>query len=208
LSAADEATTVTTARKVGPEDIHESLRPDETQSISTLFSLLEGVFPNSKMHGLSTSQMPPSPAILIEKLEHMGLNPRVASNSNASTGNFTMIRTQDALPGTRYFHAQFMADQDGGNTVAQHISFEIRPGKDAMETAVKMAEETFGLTNTIPAAHNANYIEWNRNGKTLWIKRITDTKELKSDLWNAREPEDTGVVMIALELDPHAHEKE
>lgn len=175
--------------------IDRQLRPPEVQSMTTFMRKIK--------RAIGTKSAPED---LFRELEGLKLRPRKSTATSEATGDLITVRAQQAMPGVRYFHAQFMSDGAGAQPVAQHISFEIRPSADGMYVARKMAEEMFQL-NIPPTIDNENYVEWNRNGRTLWIKKFTDIRDLKSDLFNARDKNDLGLVMVALELDPHAHEK-
>ncbi len=196
---ASEDQAVRSRSALAPEKLplpQRQLAPPEVQSVTTfLKEIRRAVGSNS------------APEQLYRELEGLQLQPRKSISTNHSTGDLITVRAQAPLPGVRYFHAQFMSDGEGSAPVAQHISFEIRPSADGMSIAKKLASEIFTL-NIAPTVETENYVEWNRNGRTLWIRKMIDLKTLKSDLFNARDKSDLGLVMVALELDPHAHEKD
>ncbi len=68
------------------------------------------------------------------QLEKAKLDPVVADWSNDDTGKMEIVRTNETMPGTRYFHAQFFENADG-TPLLQHMSFEFRPSPDAMDLA-------------------------------------------------------------------------
>lgn len=122
------------------------------------------------------------------------------SDSNEETGTMSIIRTRKTLPGTRYFHAQYFAD-DQGQTL-QHLSFELRPGPNAMNEAKSSLIKNFSLKSQ-PTMDKEGFISWQqKSGYTLWIKKLT-SEDLKDDPFNAYGPEDVGTIRVAMELEIH-----
>lgn len=144
-----------------------------------------------------------TPRQLVRDLYRAGLEPVSSAHTNEETGTLTIVRTEGTLPGTRYFHAQFMTDENG-KPYLQHMSFEFRPGPDSMEKAILAVQDTFNLRGA-PSTETPDFREWHKDGRTLWIKRVTDLDELKSDHFNARGPEDRGVIVVGFEDNPHDH---
>jgi hypothetical protein len=130
--------------------------------------------------------------------------PVVTQNFNPDTGKMLIVRTGEALPGTRYFHAQFFEDENK-QPYLQHMSFEFRPGPDAMDKAVKAVESQFpGLGK--PSIKNADYIQWQtKNDYIVWVKRMS-AEDLKDDPFNAHTKADAGTIKAAVEQEVHDHE--
>jgi hypothetical protein len=138
---------------------------------------------------------------LKESLVSKGLELVVAKDENKFTGTMTIIRTENSLPGTRYFHSQIFYGEDGSPFV-QHMSFEYRAGKLAFAQAVAAAKKQFKL-NTEPSVKKDGFYSWNTSdGYVVWVKRMT-SEDLKNDPFNAYSPSDAGTIKVAKELEIH-----
>jgi hypothetical protein len=146
-----------------------------------------------------------NPDQFFTELERQGLGPKRSRQGSDETGFMTIIRSQNPGAGTRYVHAQFM--EESSTPYLQHMSFETRPGPDSMQNAIAEAKQIFDVREP-PSRQTEDFVEWNRKGRTLWIKKITSDEELLNDRFNARTTDDRGVVVTAIEIDPHAHEKD
>jgi hypothetical protein len=121
-------------------------------------------------------------------------------DSNEDTGSMSIIRTQKTLPGTRYFHAQYFGD-DQGQTL-QHLSFELKPGPNAMEAAKSALIKKFSLSQK-PTMDKKGFTSWHQSsGYTLSIKQLT-SEDLKDDLFNAYVASDIGTIRVSMELEIH-----
>jgi len=138
---------------------------------------------------------------LKESLVAKGLELVVAKDSNKFTGTMTIIRTENALPGTRYFHSQIFYGEDGAPFI-QHMSFEYKAGKSSFAEAVAAAKKQFSLA-TEPSVKKDGFYSWNTtDGYVVWIKRMTAV-DLKNDPYNAYSPNDVGTIKVAKELEIH-----
>ncbi|PIK14743.1 hypothetical protein [Halobacteriovorax sp. JY17] len=138
---------------------------------------------------------------LKDTLTKSGLEVVSTKDSNPYTGSMTVIRTNNSLPGTRYFHAQVFTDESGKPFV-QHMSYEYRPSKNAFAEAVAAAKKTFGLTKVADVRKDGFY-SWNtEDGYIIWIKRMT-AEDLKDDPFNAYTESDIGTIRTAKELEIH-----
>jgi hypothetical protein len=144
------------------------------------------------------------PKKLVRDLQLAGLKPVVTQNFNPDTGKMLIIRTGEALPGTRYFHAQFFEDENK-QPYLQHMSFEFRPGPDAMDKAVKAVEAQFaGLGK--PSIKNDGYVQWQiKNDYIVWVKRMS-AEDLKNDPFNAYTKADAGTVRLVVDEEIHGHD--
>lgn len=162
----------------------------EKQSVATLMNLLS-----------RTEEVGKSPRALFDALAQAGLKPVAAKDSNEYTGTLWTVRTDNALPGTRYFHAQLFGE---GETHMQHVSFEIRPGSDSMNMAaelVRQANPDLGR----PEIERDDYILWKKKGgKVISVKRL-GADELRDNRFNAHAPEDAGTIWVTSEDEP-SHE--
>lgn len=143
---------------------------------------------------------------LIEILSSNDLSPKVTENTNPYTGNMYTVRTNYALPGTRYFHAQYFSNE-GETPFIQHMSFEFRPGDMAMKEAVEALRKSFGNLGK-PVQQKQDFLEWRwREDYILWVRRLNQ-EDLKGHPINAYSPDDVGTIQVALELDltgDHGH---
>lgn len=138
---------------------------------------------------------------LKESLISKGLELVVAKDENKFTGTMTIIRTENSLPGTRYFHSQIFYGDDGKPFI-QHMSFEYRAGKLAFAEAVAAAKKQFGLTHK-PSVQKDGFYSWNTSdGYVVWVKRMT-AEDQKNDPYNAYSANDVGTIKIAKELEIH-----
>jgi hypothetical protein len=163
------------------------LEEGEKKSIATLMNLLS-----------RPDEVGKSPRALFDALAQAGLKPVAAKDSNDYTGTLWTVRTDNALPGTRYFHAQLFGE---GETHMQHVSFEIRPGSDSMNQAaelVRQANPDLGR----PEIERDDYILWKKKGgKVISVKRL-GAEELRDSRFNAHAPEDTGTIWVTSEDEP------
>lgn len=147
-----------------------------------------------------------SPQALLKELAQHGMKPLAAQNFNPQSGKMVMIRTQEALPGTRYFHAQFFEGTDK-NPYLQHMSFEIKPGPEAMDMAIKTLRSQIADLGQ-PSAQADGYVLWKiPDGHIVWVKRL-GAEDLKYDPFNAYSSEDIGTVRVTAEIDIHAHDED
>jgi hypothetical protein len=127
-------------------------------------------------------------------------DPVVAHDANPYTGEMAIVRTRRPLPGTRYFHAQFFSDEKSDSFV-QHMSFEYKPGPEAMSDAVMAVQDAFHLG--APETERDGYVRWNLDeGRILWVKRL-EMDELREDPFNAYTPADVGTIRVAIEAEIH-----
>lgn len=117
-----------------------------------------------------------------------------------------VVRTENALPGTRYFHAQFFTDESG-KFYPQHVSFEFRPS-NSVDDVVSSLERSFGRLGH-PSVNDGTWMIWKLpNDYTLWIKRLVEKSDLESNRFNAYSPQDKNTIRVAIEKDIPGHEDE
>lgn len=137
---------------------------------------------------------------LVEYLEKTRQEPMVIRDANPYSGEMAIVRTKSPLAGTRYFHAQYFADENGKGFV-QHMSFEFKPGPNAMNEAVKSVQRQFRVQE--PQIRRADYAQWSLSeGYILWVKKM-DTPDLQDDPFNAYTPADKGTIRVAIEAEIH-----
>lgn len=164
----------------------------EEQSLHQAHETIAKVFANKE-----------NPEVFINFLKENELAPEQSVNSNEYTGTMVMIRSGKGLPGTRYFHAQYMGD-DPQNTFLQHLSFQYKPGKDSLARAVNSAEASFDLKDK-KSYRNGEFITYNIGEEGTHQLSIEKAKleNLKNDPYNAYTKEDEGVIITRIELKIH-----
>jgi hypothetical protein len=165
----------------------QPLGEDEKESIGKILQILA-----------AKEKLGKSPQELFSALGEAGLQPRAALDSNPYTGSLLMVRTNNALPGTRYFHAQVF-QEEGSPGHMQHASFEIRPSPDGMKTALSLLKATHPHLG-VPRIHRDDYVLWKTNGRVVSVKRI-GADELDNH-FNAHAPDDVGTVWVVSEDEP------
>ena len=142
---------------------------------------------------------------LVNALAKRGLQPKVFPDSNPYTGNMYVIRTDQALKGTRYFHAQYFSGESEKPFV-QHMSFQFRPGKKAMKEAVDMLHKSFpGLGK--PSSQEDNFLTWDwKDGYVVWVRRLDKNDIKDGHEFNAYSEDDIGTIQVALEMEVDGHD--
>lgn len=145
------------------------------------------------------------PVDFVNKLVRLGFQPMVAKDSSdEGIGSMIVVRTKNALPGTRYFHAQFFTDENG-QFFPQHISFEFRPSQ-SMGDVVASLESRFGKLGR-PTTNDGVWMTWKLpNDYSLWIKRL-EPADLDGNPYNAYSPGDVNTLRVAIEKDVAGHEE-
>ena len=143
------------------------------------------------------------PKDLVKELDLLLLKPQVQADSN-DLGKMIIVRTERALPGTRYLHAQYFSNEAGEPEI-QHMSFEIPPAPEAMKLGVSLVKSAFKELGE-PALTRPNFVLWKApNGFVVWVKRLS-ADELSEDPFNAYGPSDVGTIRIAIEHDIHEND--
>lgn len=140
---------------------------------------------------------------LMSELTQQNLKPQNRKDENPYTGSLNIVRTQNTLPGTRYFHAQFFSNEDGSEFL-QHMSFEFAPGEQSLAAVVRALSH--GQENLEMTQDKENFKSWRtQDGYIIWAK-VLDASDLdSSDPFNAYKPSDAGIIRVAKELDIHDH---
>jgi hypothetical protein len=140
---------------------------------------------------------------LINELKDKNLRPQNRRDENPYTGSLNIVRTQNILPGTRYFHAQFFSNDDGSEFL-QHLSFEFAPGEQSLEAVVRAV--AYGKDDLELTQDRENFRSWRTDdGYIIWAK-VLEASDLEGvDPFNAYKPSDIGIIRVAKELDIHDH---
>ncbi len=138
---------------------------------------------------------------LMEYLKASKQEPVMAEDKNDYTGSMFVVRTNNPFPGTRYFHAQYFQDETGKKFV-QHMSFEYKPGPQAMQDAVAAVQQSFkGLGK--PQSQKGDFAMWELDhGYVVWIKKQS-AEDLENNLINPSTDADIGTIRVAVEQNPH-----
>lgn len=153
---------------------------------------------------LKLSALQPDLKTTLSRLQTMRTQPTYFQDSNPSTGTLYILRTENPLKGTRYFHAQYFSDENK-KPYLQHMSFEIPPGKDSLRLAADALKKSFpGLRE--PHLQKEGFVMWKwKGGYNVWALRLSKD-HLKDDPYNAYSENDEGTIRVAMELDiPHEH---
>jgi hypothetical protein len=134
----------------------------------------------------------------------LGLKPITSVDRNPYTGTMKIIRTEKNLPGTRYFHTQVFADEDGNETI-QYSAVDVRGGPNVFNRTSLASAKAFNV-NAKPDYQKPGFNKWKlADGRNLWIKKM-EAKDLKDDPFNAYSAEDVGTIRVVVELEIHHDE--
>jgi hypothetical protein len=134
---------------------------------------------------------------LYEKLKAEGHQPEISATSNPETGSIVTLTTGNPLYGTRYFKAMFFRGAD--SEVMNFMTFEFRPGPNAMEEAEAIVKKAFGVTEV--ASREDDLVVYNIDDNyEVTINKI-DQKQLEAEpRYRRYTNEDLGVVEVTLQL--------
>lgn len=169
------------------------LNEKEIRSISQLSTL---IFQGSKNHS--------NTLYYTNGIKALGLKPAPIVDENPYTGRMTILRTEDALEGTRYLHIQ-ISGNSAKDEFAQHTSFQLRPGADSFQKAVDIVEKNLPKAAKLKEK-GEQYRSWILPDCYEARVHAMDMDDLKSSKYNAVSKEDIGTINIVLELDPHCGE--
>ncbi len=178
-------------------------------TVSPNTALKKGAMPRKSVQGLQVmtktlaefSKPESHVKDLVQMLQFQDQAPVVTRNQNPDTGEMLIVRTQNPVEGTRYFHAQYFSDESGKGFV-QHMSFEFQPGSEAMKLATEAVEKSFPQLGS-PQIRREDFISWVLDeNHILWIKQLS-AKDLEEDPFNAYSPADVGTVRVAVEMEIH-----
>ncbi len=139
---------------------------------------------------------------LVDTLKELKLKPVIMKNENEYTGSLNIVRTKDALPGTRYVHAQYFEGEDTPSFL-QHLSYEFRPGKKSFE----MVKQSVIMKNNItsaPTRESKTFVSWSVGEKVIWIKELSLEDISQPNPINAYDVKsDVGTIRVAIENEIH-----
>lgn len=146
------------------------------------------------------------PEFLVQKLTEAGLKPLVVQDFNEFTGKMIVIRTDETLPGTRYFHAQYFEDEDK-KPFLQHMSFEYRPGEKSLDQAIDAIRKAFPKDIGPVQRCTRDYGAWEYGEMTAHCYALGERDIENEDATRARSKEDIGAVKCAIEQNPHPQDE-
>lgn len=173
------------------------LNEKEIKSVTRLSGLLGQVagVTNSSVQGM------------INKIKSLGLVPDKSVDENPYTGRMTMIRTSNALPGTRYLHVQ-MPGMNPKDEFVQTISFQIRPGKDSFSQALELMKKSLPAGSQIKQ-QSEDFVQWSIPGaKEARVEVLNTMDQLRASKYDAVSKDDIGAVKVTVELSIHEVEGE
>jgi len=137
----------------------------------------------------------------MKAIQALQLKPKFIDEGSNALGSMVTVRTHDALPGTRYLHAQFIGEKNNAHDL-QHISFQIRPGSNAFQKAVEILNQYLPKNKTVKES-DSDYVLYNtEDGYVAWAK-IATREDLKANKYNASSKEDVGSVIVTIEQEIH-----
>lgn len=146
------------------------------------------------------------PELLVQKLTEAGLKPLVVQDFNDVTGKMIVVRTEETLPGTRYFHAQYFEDENK-QPFLQHMSFEFRPGEKSLDQAIAAVQKAFPKNIGPVQKCTRDYGAWEYGEMTAWCHELGEQDIQNDDPNRARSKEDIGAVKCAIEQNPHPQDE-
>jgi hypothetical protein len=142
---------------------------------------------------------------LVQFLHATGQEPQPFDNGNPYTGAFDIVVTNKKLPGTRYFRAQYRQKPGQEGTYMQSMTFEFRPGPNAMAEAVEAVKQAFAIQEA-PFAEREDFVEWKLGGYSLWVYSI-DQDDIENSAIHAYSKTDIGVIRVGIQEDiSHGHD--
>jgi hypothetical protein len=139
---------------------------------------------------------------VMEQLRKLNLKPTLLKDENDYTGELDVLRTKNALEGTRYFHAQYFTQQDGSQYL-QHLSFEFRPGKESFDFVKQLIQYQLGFSIR-PSFESSHFISWKVKGRNIWIKQLEANDLNAISPFNSYDPKkDIGAIRVTSEVEIH-----
>lgn len=166
------------------------LNEKEIRSVSQLSSLM---FKGLKTHASTQS--------FTNAIKALGLKVSPIIDENPYTGRMTILRTEDALEGTRYLHIQ-MSGNNAKDETAQHMSFQLRPGSDSFAKAMAIVEKNLPKGSKIKEK-GSQYASWTMPECYETRVHAMDMDDLQSSKYNAVSKDDVGTINVVVEQDPH-----
>lgn len=144
---------------------------------------------------------------VVNNIKALGLTPQKTIDENPYTGRLTIIRTANALQGTRYLHVQ-MPGINPKDEFVQHMSFQIRPGKDSFDKAVAMMQKSLPKGSKIQE-QSSEFVKWSiEGGKEARVEILNTMDQLHSSKYDAVSKDDLGTVKVTVEIAIHETEGE
>lgn len=177
------------------EDIPLSAK--ELKSVRTMSTLLVK-FLDPKMG---------NPELLVKEFNKAGMQAVMAKDFNQYTGKMIVVRCNNPPEGTRCCHAQYFEDENK-KSFLQHMSFEVKPGKGAMEQVVTSLETALKPLNLgklgKPVSKTEDKVHWDLGEEyTATVMRLKSSDDLKNDPFCAHDPEtDRGSYKVMVEMAP------
>ncbi|MGE3260912.1 MAG: hypothetical protein AB7K68_03940 [Bacteriovoracia bacterium] len=148
-----------------------------------------------------------NPDLLVKEFNKAGMQAVMAKDFNQYTGKMIVVRCNNPPPGTRCCHAQYFEDENK-KSFLQHMSFEVRPGKGAMEQVISSLEEALKPLKLgkleKPVSKTEDKVHWElQEDYTATIKKLSTADDLKNDPFCAHDPEeDKDSYKVMVEMAP------
>jgi hypothetical protein len=138
---------------------------------------------------------------LTNEIKALGLTPVRSVDENKYTGRMTILRTEDALEGTRFLHIQVLGNGPG-NEGTQMISFQVRPGADSFAKTVALVEKSLPKGSQVKEK-SSDYQSWALPNCYIARVHTMNMEDLAANKYNAFSKEDVGSINAVLEQDIH-----
>lgn len=139
----------------------------------------------------------------IRYLADSGQQPRVYKESAVVLGDIYIVRTESPPPGTRYFHAIY-EEEENGELVMRHMSFDYRAGEKSFKEAVQAIEKAFpdGKKRDREGSVSDFFVWELPDGYVVWVKKMVNDDIIDHPI-NAYTEDDLGTIKVAIEINPH-----
>ncbi len=149
------------------------------------------------------------PKEMINFLEDAGLKAIVDKKNSPYLGTTWVVHSDQSLPGTRYYHAEYDGD-DADHLFLRYLSYEYAPGDKSFAQVIKSIESSYPVKEkkTIIADGLIHY-EMEKDGipYTLGVKKL-NAEDLRNDPIYPHDENDIGAISVKLQLnieDEHDH---
>ena len=149
------------------------------------------------------------PNEMINFLEDAGLKAIVDKKNSPYLGTTWVVHSDQSLPGTRYYHAEYDGD-DADHLFLRYLSYEYAPGDKSFNEVIKSIESSYPVQEKkIIIADSIVHYEMEKDGipYTLGVKKL-NAEDLRNDPIYPHDENDVGAISVKLQLnieDEHDH---
>ena len=149
------------------------------------------------------------PKEMINFLEDAGLKAIVDKKDSPYLGTTWVVHSDQSLPGTRYYHAEYDGD-DADHLFLRYLSYEYAPGDKSFNEVIKSIESSYPVKEKkILIVDTIVHYEMEKDGipYTLGVKKL-NAEDLRNDPIYPHDENDIGAISVKLQLnieDEHNH---